>query len=168
MNHFQLHVKRQRRRNTVRVVLVRRQSFRLQENRMTVLTGKTLHLIFNRRAVPRTNAFNDAGIHRRPIQIRQNDVVHFFIGVRDPTRHLLRMHDIRFHQRKMRYRIQISRLFLALRKIDAPPVDTAGRPRLQAPLTQTGSNQFFRQRHRRRIAGAPGTVMFQADMHQAV
>ena len=135
---------------------------------MAVLTGKTLHLVFNRRTIPRADSLDDAGIHRRAIKIRQDDVVHLFIGVRDPTRHLLRMHDIRFHQREMRYRIQVPRLFLALREIDAAAVDTAGGPRLQASLTQTGGNQFFRQRHRRRIPGASGPVMFQADMHQTV
>jgi hypothetical protein len=87
----QLHIERQAGRNPVRVDLVRRQAFRFEEDVVAVLAGETMNLVFDRRAVARPNAFDDAGVHRRAIEIGADDVVRPRVGAGDPARQLLRV-----------------------------------------------------------------------------
>ena len=62
-----LHVERQAGRNAVRVDLVRVEAFRLDEDLVRRLVGEADDLVFDRGAIPRADAFDDAGEHRRTV-----------------------------------------------------------------------------------------------------
>ena len=127
---LQLHVEGKRGRDPVRVDLVRRQAFRLEEDVVAVLAGKAVDLVFDRRAVARPDTLDDAGVHRRAIEIVADDVVRARIGVRHPARQLLRMLASRAEVGKDRHRI-IRVLLFHHREIDALAIKPWRRARLQ-------------------------------------
>ena len=63
----QLDIERQTGGNAIRIELMGLQAFRLQENLVGMLVGKAVNFVFDGWAVARTDAFNHAGIQRRPI-----------------------------------------------------------------------------------------------------
>ncbi len=90
------------------------------------------------------------------------------VGVRDPARHLARVHVGAAHEREHRHRIEVAGLLFQHREIDGPAVDARRRARLQAPLRQLQFLQARRQRHRRRVARTAAGVVVQADVDLAV
>ncbi|MNC25054.1 hypothetical protein D3C75_731300 [compost metagenome] len=70
---------------------------------MLVTVGKTHHFVFDRRAITWANAFDNTGIHRAAIEIITNNVMRFFVGVRDVTRHLRRVLVYISHEREHRH-----------------------------------------------------------------
>ena len=89
---------------------------------MAVLVGKPIDLVFHAWAVPWANTFYFSHEHGASVKARPNDVVRSLIGMRDPTRHLLRVHVCAPHKAKnwntgisiQAARHTVSRLFLAL------------------------------------------------------
>ena len=67
-----------------------------------------------------------------------------------------------------RHRIQVARLLLAFREVDRATVDARRGAGLQAALRQLQLLQAGSERDRRRIAGAAGGVVVQADVDQPV
>ena len=80
-----LDVERQAGRDAVRIDLVGVQAFRFDEDLVRSALGKTLHLVFDRGAIPGAGAFNDAGVHRRAVEPCADDFVGALIGVRNVT-----------------------------------------------------------------------------------
>ena len=161
----QLHVERQGGRNAVGVDLVGGQAFRLEEDLVAGLVGETGDLVLDRRAVARPHPFDDAGIHRRAIEAAADDFVGCGRGVGDPARALLGMHRRIAHEGKHRRRI-VARLLLGLTVIDGAAVDARRCAGLQPANRQIQFAQAGGQRHRGRIAHAPGLEVFQPHMHQ--
>ena len=115
---------------------------------MAVLAGKAVNLVFNRRAVAWPDAFDDAGIHRRTVEVGANDVVRPFVGAGDPAGQLFR---VEFRVAKQReYRQRIVRVLLCHhRKVDGFAVKAWGRSCLQA----TGGQLQFAQTRGERNGG---------------
>ena len=87
----ELHVERQAGRDAVRVDLVRRQAFRLDEDLVRGLVGEAMHLVLDRRAVARADAFDHAGEHRRAVAAGADDLVRALVGRSDVATDLARM-----------------------------------------------------------------------------
>jgi len=135
---------------------------------MTVLIGKALHLVLNGRTVARSDAVNDACVHGRTVQIRQNDVVNLLIRARYPTRHLTRMFRRRSEQRKLRHGIQISPLLFALAEVNRATVDAGWRSRLETPLRHAELLKALRQTNACRIPDSAGLIVLKTDVHHTV
>ena len=82
-DHRQLHFHRQRRAHAVDVDLVRVQALGLEEDLVRGLVGKLDDLVFDGRAVPRTDATDLAAVHRRAMHVFANDRVRLRRGERD-------------------------------------------------------------------------------------
>ena len=104
-HHGNLDVKGQAGGNTVGVDFVRFQTFRLEEHLVAYAIGKASDLVFDRRAITRSHAFDHAGEHRRAIESAADDLVRLLVGVGDPARQLARMHFPRAKRRKYGRRI---------------------------------------------------------------
>ena len=76
-HHLLLHVEGQAGGNAVGVNLAERQTFRFDENLVRRFVGKAHHLVFDRRAIARTDALDFAAKQRRAMQRLANDVVRF-------------------------------------------------------------------------------------------
>src|SRR5689334_818190 len=59
---------------TVYVDLIRRDAFRFEKNLLSFLLGEFDDLVFNGRAVTRSHSLDDAGVHRRLVKVRANDL----------------------------------------------------------------------------------------------
>src|SRR5215813_4769753 len=91
MNEFKLNVERQAGRNTVRIDFMGMPAFRFQKDLVTGLLRKTHNFVLDGRAVTRTDAFDDAGVHGRAIERAADDVVRGGVRVRYPARKLRRV-----------------------------------------------------------------------------
>ena len=157
---LQLHIERQRGRNSVRIHLVRGQALGLEKDLMARLAGEPVNLVFNRRAIARADAFDHSRVHRRAIQVGADDIVCPLVGVRNPTRHLPRMLLRRSEKRKHRRRIVLAQLLFARRKIDRAAVDARRCARFKRPC---GSCISFNRAASETAAGSPArpAVVFQ-------
>src|ERR1041384_6874236 len=98
---------------------------------MPTLVGEAHYLVFDRRAVTRTDTFYHACVKRRTIQGRCDDVVRARIRVRDVTRHLARMFIGTAEEGEHR-RGLIAPLHGQTGVVDAAPVNAGRRARLQS------------------------------------
>ena len=80
-----LYVHWKRRTHTLNVHFICPCTFRFNKELMAFFIGKAYHLIFDRRAVTRANAFDFTTVHRSPVNIAMNDFVRFFISIGQPT-----------------------------------------------------------------------------------
>src|ERR1700690_506337 len=90
VNHFQLHIERQRGRKAVHIILVCRQSLGLEKKEMPRLVGKPDKLVLNARAVSWTDAFDLATIHSRLVQVAPDNPGGLVGRMGHPTRDLVR------------------------------------------------------------------------------
>ena len=162
----QLDVERQAGGNPVRIIFVRGQAFRLQEDLVAVLVGETVDLVLDRRAVARADTFDHAGEHRAALETAADDVVGALVGVGDPAWQLLRVHRAAAAVGEHRLR-GIARLRFHHAEIDAAAIDARRGAGLQAPDRQAQLAQAFAQRRCRGIAGATAAVVFQPDVDLA-
>ena len=133
---------------------------------MAVFAGEAVNLVFNTRAIARANAFDHPGEHGRAVQAGADDVVGAGVGVRDPARHLARMHVCAAKKGEHRGRI-VAGLLRERRKINRGAVEARWRAGFETTL---GEFQFFEaraERFGRRVARAPGFVMVEANVDQA-
>ena len=97
-NSFILSMKRQRSRNTIRIVFVHIQSFWFQSYLVTIFICKTINLCFQRHTVTRTvscNAVFQILIeHRRFIKRGTENIMCLLIGASNPVRNLFWMHRL--------------------------------------------------------------------------
>ena len=98
----QLNIERQAGRNPVWVNFVGGQPFRFEEYLVRRLVCEPVDLVFDRRAVARSDSFYDAGEHWRAIKTGTDDVVGRGRRMGDPAGQLTRMHFPRAKIRKHR------------------------------------------------------------------
>ena len=108
------------------------ETFRLEEDLVAVAPRKPHDLVFDRRAIPRTDAFDRARIHRRTVEPGTDDLVGARVGMRDPAGNLPRMRSRLAHEREHGRRI-VARLFGQYGEIDRAAVQTGWRPGLEPP-----------------------------------
>src|SRR5207245_155028 len=61
---FELNVERQTGRDAVRVILVRGETFGLEEDLVAILCSEAMDLVLDRGTVPRSDAFDHTSVHR--------------------------------------------------------------------------------------------------------
>src|ERR1700712_3022046 len=103
---------------------MRRQSLRLEEDLVRVFVLEAIDLVFDARAIPRSDAIDLAREHRAPVEAGSNDLVRGLIRIRDPARHLLWMLRSAAHETEHRHRVEIAWLLCEKREIDAAAIDT--------------------------------------------
>src|SRR6185312_7396728 len=133
--------------------LLRFQTFRFDEDLVGRFLREAHHLVFDGRAIARTDAFYLAGVERRTIQRRADDFVRALAGMGDPARHLARMFIARSEIREHRRGI-FTPLFGECGIVDAAAVDPWRRAGLQPVRAQRQFTQTLRERGGRRIARA--------------
>ena len=166
MHERQLDVERQRRRDPVRIDLVCREAFGLEEDLVARSLREAYDLVFDRRTVARADAFDDAGEKRRAVEPAANDLVRALVGVCDPARHLPRVHLARADEAHHRRGI-VAGLPFERREIDGAPVESRRRSGLEPAHGQGELAQSRAERLRRGITGAPSFVLFEADVDQS-
>ena len=112
VKQFQLNIEWQRRRNTIRVILIGAQALGFQENLVRLLVRETMDFILDRWAVTGPHTFDHTGVHWASVQSTANNVVGFLVGVRDPARQLLRVHGCIAQIGKHGHGIEITWLLL--------------------------------------------------------
>src|SRR5437660_2476268 len=135
MHELELHVERQAGGDAIRVKLVGRETFRLDEDLVARLAGEPMDLVFNGRAIARADTLDHPGEHGRAIERAANHLVRALIRVRDPAGQLLWMHAALADEREDRF-WRVTRLHLHRRKVHRPAIEPRGRPGLQAPNWQ--------------------------------
>ena len=135
----ELHVERQRRRDAVRVDLVRREAFGFEEDLVARPLGEAHDLVLDRRTVARTDALDDAGEQRRAIEAAANDLVRALVGVRDPAGDLPRMHRAVADEAEHRRRIVARLLRRATAKSIVRPSRRGGVPVFRRPTGNCSS-----------------------------
>ena len=135
---------------------------------MRVLVGEAVDLVLDGRAVARTHALDHAGEHRTAVEAGADDLVRAGIGVGDPAGQLLRMLRGAAHEAEHRHRVQVAGLFGALGEIDGAAVQARRGAGFQTTLRQLQFLEPAGQRHGRRVAGATGGIVVQADVDPAV
>src|SRR5690606_5012242 len=142
------------------------QAFRLDDYLVAVLVGEAMDLVFDRWAIARADTLDDAGIHRRAIQVGGDDLVGARIGVGDPAADLPRMLLAIAEEGHHRQRV-IPRLLDHLREIHRTTVATWWGAGLEASASQWLLAQSLCQRDRGRIAGTTAGVILQADVDKS-
>ncbi len=128
------------------------QAFRLEKHLVAVLVGEAMDLVLDGRAIARPHAFDDAGIHRRAIEVGGDDLVGALVGVGDPAADLRRMllsAAEKGHHRQRR----VAGLLGHLREVHRTAIDARRRAGLQPADAQRQLAQTLGQCDRRRIAG---------------
>ena len=161
-----LHVERQRSGNAVRVDLVRVQAFRLEEHLVRALLGEAHHLVLDRRAVARADAFDLSRVERRAVERGSDQLVRVGPRVRDPARHLRRMLVARAEVGEHRARV-VAGLLVEAREFDRAAVEARRRAGLQAVDAERQLAQPGGEPRRGRIARATARMVREADVDQA-
>src|SRR5579875_1846376 len=99
MQNLQLNVFREARRQALHVPLRRLTALWLQKHLVTVPLAEPDHLVLYRRAIPRPSALDVSGVHRRAVQVVQNQRVRLAVGVGQPARYLLALRDIQIKRK---------------------------------------------------------------------
>src|ERR1019366_8536799 len=164
----QLHIDRQRSSHAVDVDLVRVQPLRLQEKLVREFVGKLDDLVFNRGTVTRSRRLNLPAVHRRAMHVLANDAMRLFGGKGDVAGHLRVVMRHAPCTKAERSRVQIARLPLEARPVNAAPVKARRRPGLEPASAQAKLLKRFAQQTRRRFSRASRRILLFATMNQPV
>ena len=147
-DNIDLHVLRQRGRQTLNVQLLRMQTHRLNEELVAFLIRKRDDLRLNRGAVARAGAFNGAVEERTAVKIGADDLVRARFGIGKPA------HGAVMQRRSVggigkRLDLLIAGLELHFVKADAARVHARRRAGLEAAETKTHIGEALRELRRR-------------------
>src|SRR3954468_10125030 len=147
---------------------MRIQAFGLEEELVRGLVGKLDDLIFDRRAIARSDRLNLAAVHGRAMNVFADDAVSFGGGPGDVARHLgVVVRHLLSTETEWR-RISIARLNLKLGPVDAAAVEAGRSAGLQAASAQAEIFQSFAEQHRVRLTRTTGGVLLLTAMDQPV
>ncbi len=164
----ELHIDRQRRAHAVDVDFVRVQAFGLEEELVRGLVGKLDDLVFDRRAIARSDGLNLAAVHRRAVHVLADDAMRFRRGPRDVAGHLrVVMRDALGAEAEGRG-IDIAGLHLESRPVDGAAIEARRRAGLQAASAQAEFLERFAEQNGGRFAGASGGILLFAAVDEAV
>ena len=134
---------------------------------MAVALGEADDLVLDRRAIARPDALDHARIHRRAVEAGPDDLVGAGVGMRDPAGDLPRVHRPPSPMNEKTGAGSSPGCSASTRKVDGAPVQARRRAGLEPSRRQLQFAQPRAQALGRRVAGAAGFVVFQADMDQA-
>ncbi len=135
---------------------------------MALLVGKTMNLVFDRRAVTRTDAFDltGSGIHRRTVEVRRDDFVSSCVGVGYPATDLPGMLLFGPHERHHRNRRIACLLGHHGKSTDRASI-RGGVPVFRRPTRSGNSTKTLSQRNRWRITRATAGEILQTDVDKS-
>ena len=161
-----LHGRGQTHRHAVDVDLIHVHTFRLQKDLVPLLVREAHDLVFERRAIPGTDAGNLSVVERRLMDVPTHQIVDLCRRVNDVTGDLWRR-DCGGLVRKRHHRI-VAKVFGKPTEVDAPAIEARGSPGLEPPHLESKRAQRLRQMMRRRFTGAAGRALHITDVHQPV
>src|ERR1051326_6425984 len=164
--NFTLDIYGKTRRHTVHVDFVRVYPFRLENDLMPVLILKFDHLVFNRRAVPRTDSLDLPAIERRTTHIAANDRMDFLVRMRDIAADFVFEAAGRAKREWRRFRI--SPLLLECAEIDAAAIQPRRGSSFQATPIEAQAPDAVCQSNGRRFSVAACGKALLADVNQTV
>jgi hypothetical protein len=154
--------------NAIGVKLIGSQAFWLEKYLVRFLICKAMDFILDRWAIARTNAFDDAGVHRAAVEPATDDFMSLRVGMGYPAWKLAGMHGRIAPYRENGHGIKVAGLFGQPGEIYAAAINSRRRACFEPALWQL---QFFEtsgKRNRWRIPGAAGRVIIKADVDFAV
>src|SRR5262249_5811991 len=166
LDHGQLDIDRHGGAHAVYVNLVRVQALGFQEKLMRGFIGELDDLVFDAWAIPRTNALNLAGVHRRTMHILANDAMRLLRSEGDIARDLL-LSDPASAEAEGRG-IVIAGLHLEARPIDSPAIEAWRRSRFQPAAAKPEQLERLTQQLRRRLPASTSGIGLLAAMDQPV
>ena len=125
-----------------------------------------MDLILDRGTVARPNAFDLPRIHRRPMDVRSNDIVGLASGVSDMAADL-RRYDVGGQNREG-HRFIVAGLLLQPIPGDRAAVQARRCPGLEPAKRELAVSELRRKPDRRRLADSPGRDFFFTDMNETV
>lgn len=161
--HRVLNITRQAGRDPVDVDLASLPAFGFEEQLVAGLVGKANDFVFDRRAITRASGIDLAAVHRGSIQVRSNQIMHTFVGVRDVARHLGQADCI--VEIAERLRVIVAGLLLQSRVIDRASVEPWRRPGFEAIQRETHSVQRAAQSRRGSFSRASSGGLRFASVH---
>src|SRR5579884_512644 len=163
--NFVLYVCREACRNSIRIELTRIKPFRLDKNLMALLVGKTHDLVLDRRAISGAGRFDHSAVHRRPIEIRPNDVMRLRVRVREMAQHLPQLNRFRSIRKRC------GQLIAGLRdhrgKIDRLAVEARRGPGLEPSPFETEISHAIGEMLGRPFPRAPGRKVCEPDVNKS-
>ena len=130
---------------------------------MPILVGEANHLVLDRRTVTRPPALDLARIHRGPVEVGPDDVVHRLVRVGDVAIEK-RLRDPLRGEAEWPW-IRVAELFLALREVDGSAIEATGRPSLETSQLKAERRQAVAERLGRLIAGPAAAGLRLAGVH---
>ena len=143
MQESLLHIDGKARRHALHIDFLCMPSFRLQEELVAILVGEAKDLRLDGRTIARTDPFDDTICHRRPIDVRTNDLMRLLVRVRQIAWKLLARPFLRHKGKALR--LLVPRLQLHLRIVKGTCIKTRRRPRLEAHDLDTILSKRARQ-----------------------
>ena len=151
-DHGVLHVAGKAGRQPVDIDLSRVAALGLQEQLVAVLVGEADHLGLQRWAVAGPGRLDLAGVHRRPVQVRPDQIVYRGVGVRDPARDLLQVDPVGEEGKRLGH--LVAGLDLGLVEVDGPPVQARRRAGLESRQREAEPLQSLAEARGGPFAGA--------------
>ena len=161
MKKIQLYIHRQARRHALHIDFLRMAAFRFKKELMAFFIGKAQDLRFDGGAVARPDSFDDTICHWGAIDISTNDLMRFFVRIRQIARKLIPRLLLR-HKGKTARRI-VARLNLHFLIIKRASVYARRRTRLEAHELDTIFLQRTRKPLRRPLFTGSAAVHMLAD-----
>src|SRR5215207_864319 len=165
-NEVVLHIEWQAGGDTVGIHLMSGQPLGLHKDLMRRLFGEADHLIFDRRAVTRPDAFDHTGKHRGAVRCRLYESVCAFVCVSNETIDLFWMLTGSPKEREHR-RWCVAGLREKSGEINAPAIDSRRRAGLQSTDREGQCTEFFSKPVRWRVARATAVIAIEPNMNAA-
>ena len=147
VQEFELHILRQRRRESLEIHLLSLRAAWFNKYLMPLLFGEADYFILNARAIARADSVYLSGIERRAVEVRENN----FLRLLPRVGHIAFarvLHFVPARERKRHY-IFIAELRFELFGLNASAVDSRGRARLESAQRESEGFERLRQLSRR-------------------
>ena len=150
---FDLNFQGKRRRKTLQIIFIGIPPFRFKKEQMGILVGESPELVFNRRAITRTNAVNLPRKERRPVETGTQDVVNPRIRMDLVAALLLPTLLDGRRNRKVRKTLRDWVAILSLKpgKVERPDIDPGRRAGLHPTDRQAARGQLCGKSFRRQL-----------------
>ncbi len=162
-----LHLPRERRRETVEVVFVRRAPFGFEKELVLLLVGEGAKLVLDRGTVTGSDALDRAVEERRAVEAAAQRVVHFGRGV-DQKAWKLVANGRRIGRKREFRRIRVAVLGLQRFEIDGSRIESGRGAGLHAADFEACRTQIFGDSVRCGIARATSFGLLRAAVHHPV
>ena len=163
---FELHVVRERRRETVQIVLVRALALGFEEELVLLLVGKGAQFVLDARAVAWADAANRTVEQRRIVESLAQCVVHLLRGIDQEARHLI-LNGLRFVREREFRRTLVAPLWFECLEIDSSRIESRRSAGLHSTHLDTHLSQRLGDADGRRVARSASRCRLPSAVHQS-